>query len=286
MGVEIFNFKPFGGYFFGACGRKVSMQRLGGMTEDNSIENVLVVWIAKAKSGGIFIVGWYKNATIYKDKQLAPRREHRKFKGKIFDYFVKAKTKDSKLLPEDERVFPIPVGKGGKAQYHVWYADKPRHLEFKKRVYDFIYRGKKPKIRAKPKGIHHGSVQSDPFERQRVEKFAIKSVTTHYERWGYTINSVEDDNVGWDLEARLGKRLLRLEVKGLSYSEISVDVTPNEYVQMKNFRNTYRLCIVSNASSKNYKLSIFSFSSESGKWEDQNRNPLKVKEIKSAQLFL
>lgn len=285
-GDEIFNFQAHAGHFFGACGKKVKIERLGASPKDRFIGNVLIVWIAKAKSGGVFLIGWYKNATIYREWQSASNSVERRYKGRIFNYFVKARTIDSKLLPEDERILRIPTGKGGKGEYHVWYADKPNHLKFKQEVMDFILHGKKPKIISGIKRNPYRSIQLDPLKRQRIEKAAINSVIKYYEGNRYEVRSVEGDNIGWDLEARQENRLLRLEVKGLSYSEISVEVTPNEYSQMKKHRDTYRLCIVSDALSKHPKLSTFSFSPESGQWEDNNRNHLRIKEIKSARLFL
>lgn len=50
----------------------------------------------------------------------------------------------------------------------------------------------------------------------QVESNAINIVQNHFEREGFTVISVERDNVGWDLEARSGLLKLKLEVKGLS----------------------------------------------------------------------
>ena len=47
---------------------------------------------------------------------------------------------------------------------------------------------------------------------------------SYYEKLGYIVTSVERDNVGWDLTAVLGERELKLEVKGLSGSQVVVEL--------------------------------------------------------------
>jgi hypothetical protein len=66
---------------------------------------------------------------------------------------------------------------------------------------------------------------------------------------------------------------LRLEVKGLSGSEIGVELTPNEYEQMQKWQDSYYVCIVINALS-NPKLAIFGYSIESDKWQDDEKRTL------------
>ena len=87
-----------------------------------------------------------------------------------------------------------------------------------------------------------------PKPRINVEKAAISAVTSYYKEHGYKNYSVESENKGWDLEAYKGKSRLRIEVKGLSGSDLSVRITENEYSQMRSVNNAnYRLCVVTNA---------------------------------------
>lgn len=92
----------------------------------------------------------------------------------------------------------------------------------------------------------------------------------------------ERDNVGWDLEATLDNRKLKLEVKGLSGSELVVELTPNEYTKMNANRDTFRLCTVTSALTQP-GLSIFQFSIESGRWETSDCRMLEVTEVVSAR---
>ena len=48
------------------------------------------------------------------------------------------------------------------------------------------------------RGAHR---QLDPQIKAEVERSAIELATDHFEALGYHIDSVEADNVGWDLEA-------------------------------------------------------------------------------------
>ena len=76
--------------------------------------------------------------------------------------------------------------------------------------------------------------------------------------------SVESENKGWDLEAYKGKSRLRIEVKGLSGSNLSVRITENEYSQMRSVNNAnYRLCVVTNAVSSPH---LWTFAYDNGNW--------------------
>jgi hypothetical protein len=69
-----------------------------------------------------------------------------------------------------------------------------------------------------------GRRQPDPLFRQRVEEIAVDKTKDYFTRLGYRVKSVEEDNVGWDLTAVLGERELKLEVKGLSGSQVVVEL--------------------------------------------------------------
>lgn len=286
-GHEIFNFLPYNGYMYGyvqPISEKIRINRLGASEQDQSVDGVLAVWVSKSPSSGVFIVGWYKNATVYRDRQPAPKNSNRKYKRENLGYYIKAKAEDCTRLPIDKRVLKIPRGKGGMGQSNVWYADQSGHTRFKQNVLDFINEGKISKNH-EPTKTKNGKVwQPDPYKRQKIEKIAIKMTTTHYGDLGYVVDSVEKDNAGWDLEATMNDKTLKLEVKGLSREEILIELTPNEYEKMKKYKDNYRICVVTNALSKRTLLTIFSFSPENGKWEDDMGNELKITEIVSAMM--
>lgn len=77
---EQYNFKPViekdgriccHGYFENH-GRKVILENFDKSADSKSIENVLVIWCAKYNDFGNVIVGWYKNATVYRCLQKNP----------------------------------------------------------------------------------------------------------------------------------------------------------------------------------------------------------------------
>ncbi len=123
-------------------------------------------------------------------------------------------------------------------------------------------------------------------KRQLVEELAIEQVWNYYSRKGYVLADVQKDNVGWDLEAELGRVTLKLEVKGLSGDKLSTELTPNEYKQSSVHKHTYRICVVTNALKGDWKLGVFSYSPDSGSWEDEEGRVLKFEKRMSARLSL
>lgn len=113
----------------------------------------------------------------------------------------------------------------------------------------------------------------------------METVANYYTDLGYKIQSVEADKVGWDLTATLGKRMLKLEVKGLSDSRILADLTVNEYGHFKADKNRYRLCIVTSCLIEaRLKLHIFQYSIEDDCWLDQDGNILRIEDRIAARV--
>ena len=85
--------------------------------------------------------------------------------------------------------------------------------------------------------------------------------------------------MGWDLDVKKDKIYLKVEVKGLSGIDISVDLSRNEYEKMNYYKNNgYRLCIVVGCLG-DPSIHIFSFSKEKNGWVDKNENILDINEI-------
>lgn len=168
----------------------------------------------------------------------------------------------------------------------VWYADKPESKNFRTMVSEYVNQGSIPQdyIKEKSKARQKGKpVQVDPFKRKRVEDSAVNETVTFYEKLGYSVDSKEKDNLGWDLEATLGNETLKIEVKGLSGSEVIFELTPNEYQKMGEFKEEYIVCVVTDALNSSHKLHRFLFSKENNEWEDRDGNHLNFQEITSAR---
>jgi hypothetical protein len=264
MGHEVCNFAPVRGVIYGyvqPAGEQISLERLGGSPEDDQLSGVTVVWTAKRPGGGTCVVGWHKNATVYRDKQEYPKLSSLHRSNGLNFFRIKAREPDCFLLPVDERTCEIPrQTKGGMGQANVWYADSPLSIPTVKRVRQLLA-GKKAVPR---KRLSHREKQ-DQERKARVEKAAIRTTIDYYESLGYSVRSVEKENVGWDLEATHGKTKLLIEVKGLSGINPSVELTPNEYFVFSQRPTTYRLAIVLNALTKP-ALQICRYSPEQRRW--------------------
>lgn len=284
-GHEMFNFLPYDGRNYGyvrpPAGRKgdpfvdgagIKLDRISANCRGPSLDGVLVVWVATAPNpdSGTYIVGWYRNATVYRKHQLSPPASGRNFKEKNVGYYATAISPDAVLLDLPERTFRLPpLKEGGMGQSNTWYADGAKHVGLRRKVLQYIEtRSALRKRGGRPK-------QCDPLLRTRVEQAAVNVVTAHFRGLGYDVISCEQENLGWDLEATCGSRKLLLEVKGLSGTSLCVELTPNEFAKMDSHKHSYCLCIVTRALSSP-ELAVFSYSVEGDRWQDERRRTLLV----------
>ena len=294
MGHEVCNFHSTNervyGYVQPANDRSISLERIDENNQNNFLDNVLVIWLAtrpKGLGGHTVIVGWYKNATVFKEFQHFKKIPNLQKENGISRYLIEAAAKDAVLLPVDARTFIIPRAntnpdQGGIGQSNIWYADQEKNLPIIHNVIEFI--------KQKESSNHITTKHTNKVNQERkveVEKTAIQVCCAHFENLGYEIESVEKDNLGWDLVAKSGKRELRIEVKGLSGSVFSVELTPNEYKAFSEKKEDYRLAVVVNAL-KQPKLSVCRYSSERKAWivetEDEADRLLEIKTKESASI--
>ncbi|MBC3888566.1 hypothetical protein GH810_09625 [Acetobacterium paludosum] len=93
--------------------------------QDPQSEGFIIVWCATADDGKMRIVGWYENATAYREAQFVPSFTDEN--ASLYFNFVAA-ARDCHLLPEDQRTFEIKkasvAGTGsGVSQSNVWYGE-------------------------------------------------------------------------------------------------------------------------------------------------------------------
>jgi hypothetical protein len=119
------------------AGNKVKIHKLGA----DRMEWVTAVWFSTSPGGQKVIVGWYTNATVFRDYQAPPPGSGREKDGTEIGFYAVAKVEDCVQLPEEKRVFPIPRGKGGIEPARIWYADEPEDEGYKNRVLDYIASG-------------------------------------------------------------------------------------------------------------------------------------------------
>jgi len=283
IGHEVCNFSPIGRNCYGYVqffGDRISLKRIGAKPSEDRVHGITVVWTAKRPSGGRVIVGWYKNATVFREFQEIPKPSTVHKRNKIQYFLVKAPADQIELLPIDQRTFEIPRGPGYPGRQNIWYADNPKSEELKKRVESLI----SGKLVISPVKIA-GKQKQDQERKAKIEKAAIRAVCDHFEAIGYNIDSVEKDNLGWDLEAISGKIKLRIEVKGLSGSIFSVELTPNEFNAFNQKSSNYRLAVVLNAL-ESPKVIICRHSPEKNNWvvEGENTKVLNIEIRQSATI--
>ena len=131
------------------------------------------------------------------------------------------------------------------------------------------------------KGI---SRQVDTYKRQKIEIIAINRTIKYYEKYGYTVETKENDNLGWDLDAVMDNITLKIEVKGLSQENVAIELTPNEYEKNEGIQREISYICCYNALKKP-NLKIFSYNDEMGIWQDKEGNKLKIDERVSARCY-
>ena len=267
---EVYNFQNVDGHCYGYVQPSkgtIRVSRIDKHSKDK-VDGVLVIWVAKNRNGGTYIVGWYRDATVYSEFQNSKLKERQKY-----CYNIETKAENCVLLPADKRTKNVPRAqeqKGFIGQSNVWFADRDNQevKDYRKEVIDYISKYKEDS------GISKRNVQVDVEMRKQVEKAAIKFVTGHYEENGFSVVSKENENLGWDLNATNGRINLRIEVKGLSQNAISVHLTPNELEKMRAKDNAdYRLCVVTNALKK---PTLITFIHENGEWISEQSNDIRL----------
>lgn len=277
-GGEVNNFLPKGNYLYGYVrpprGNKINIEKLGAEAGAQHVDNVTVVFTATPPKGKRVVVGWYRDARVWRHMQRSNRRS----------YFARAKKNNCTLLEVDERALHIPranrqTGAFGFGRSQIRYVqDNDKKDEIVRLLCRFL---DNPSITLDPPESKGVKRKSDPARRYKVENAAINYVIKHYE--GFRCKSVERENKGWDLEFKRGSVQLLVEVKGCSGHEAKVELTPNEYTAMRRQNPHYRLAIVTNALDKPH-LSIVSFNGSDGTWRDKTGRKFRLKEMTGARV--
>ena len=275
-GGEIKNFLPRNGRcrgFVQLPGRSMNMQRLGTSAQAKWLDGVTVVFSATRPEGGGVVIGWYRNARVWREYQA----------HKPFGFIAEAPAKQCILLDEDERVFAVPRARNGKfglGKRNVRYLDQPVARSFVRRIHQYIQQTEHPPPSAKGRPRN-----GDSKLRKKVETAAVRCVFDYYEARGFDCVSVEHENLGWDLECSLRGRKLLVEVKGCSGAVADVELTPNEYASSLQHPHRYRIAIVTTALSRP-ELAIVRRNGSDGKLRDQHDNLASLDERTAARIRL
>jgi len=280
-GGEVCNFLPIGTKYLGYAriqkGRNLRIERLGADKNATSINNVTVVFFAKnPDTGGQYIVGWYKHAVLHKSTRMLTknlRKDH-------YNYLAEAEIKNSRLIHIDERIFEIP--EDGPGQSNAWYVEESHPKWLKEEVQKYLADPDSYLVRRSKKSLSSRPWQQDAEMKKRVELEAMNEVSRYFELRNHKVAYRQTENLGWDLEATLEKKTLLLEVKGLSGSFNTVELTSNEFLNSKKNKLHYRICVVSYALDQaKRQLDIFYY--KHGKWLSNNGGVLSVEPVYSAR---
>jgi 5-methylcytosine-specific restriction enzyme A len=142
IGHEVCNFTNNNGNVYGyvqPVGETIKIEKIGASKKDDKIEGVTVVWTAGPKSGGTVVVGWYKDATVYRSLQSIEHPNSLQTKNGVTSYRINGSWGKAVLLPVEKRELIIPRAvKGGIGQSNVWFADKDESQEIVKQVVALI----------------------------------------------------------------------------------------------------------------------------------------------------
>ena len=102
---------------------------------DAAIDDICVIWCATTDLNETSVIGWYKNATVYREIQELEYAD-----GDTQWYNVEAKSENCVLLPRDTRhrhIWDAPIAKTkgyGFGQSMLWYASEPEAEPFVERL--------------------------------------------------------------------------------------------------------------------------------------------------------
>lgn len=138
VGHEIYNFSSYDENYYGYVQPPhkdtIKLERITKRKEDEKIQcisDVLVVWVARKPNFGQVIIGWYKNATVYRHYQYVKEEVLAEREYKYDEYSIYSK--DATLLPSDLRNKPIK--EMGRA--NTWFGEDSINEDVLKYIYDY-----------------------------------------------------------------------------------------------------------------------------------------------------
>ncbi|WP_276966370.1 protein NO VEIN domain-containing protein [Metallibacterium scheffleri] len=275
-GGEMWNFRAEGGRCYGYVMTLhfagVDLSRIApdeNWKKNDELAGVDIVFIARRPDVGQVVIGWYRDATVFHKAYRKRRGREKMGDWDDLNYLCEVDAEQGVLLPEDQRTFPVLHGeKGYPGQSNVWYPpiDNPDAARFVAKLRKLI--GGATGVPAKPTNGKPGGWRGAPGEDliAKIEQAAVVATKTHFKKQGYEVDSFEQDNRGWDLEARKDDQRLLIEVKGHIGNAIQFELTPNEYSKLQENSPNYRICVLRNALLGNTDLEIYAPKKFGGEW--------------------
>lgn len=134
VGHEVYNFANYHGNYYGYVETSsININRILESNVNDYIDDVLVIWVASKKTGGQYIVGWYKNARVYKSMKKIPKDI---IKQRIYD--ERCSHLDNYIITTQNATLVEPHSRNmiikGMGQSNIWYGNP----ETNKKVIEYI----------------------------------------------------------------------------------------------------------------------------------------------------
>lgn len=256
--------------------------------KSDCVTDVLVIWVAtkpKEYGGGQYVVGWYKNATVYREFQPLSKNI-RRYPLKDACYNIKCRADDVVLLPPQKRKLSIPrtnseITSLGQANIFYLLNGKGAPIaNLAKEIKNAIVLTKKyngPNLKTKDDCVQDGhsqsSYESDPNIRKAIEDYAMWRCKVFYKKKGFHCEDVSQTE-SYDVLATNGNCIKWIEVKGTRGSGDGVILTKNEVKLAKRKKTIlYLLCNI-RYDNKTGKVSGGDESTHSWKFTRSNLIPL------------
>lgn len=270
------------GYARISKGNNINIERLGDVDQDKEcneyVDNVTVIWTARRPEGGMVVVGWYKHARIFRSEQTYSETVRRPFKNgekATFQIIANAGNVFFLDIPKREQARSLldGLGKTWKQARPFYISEKSKFAKMERNLWKMVL-GKSGKAISK----RSKKPPLDQARKKEIEEGAIKYVVKKFKQRGYSVESREDENVGYDLEAvsKNGEKVLCIEVKGRGIEDITADFTINEYKAIRSHQEDcfnigeYIICIVTNVGRPNMTLYEFHCDRKRKAWFDDN----------------
>ncbi|WP_031597611.1 protein NO VEIN domain-containing protein [Ferrovum myxofaciens] len=252
IGHETYNFLNVNGICYGyfkpnmKSPFEINLGRIERDCNDDKIDNVRVIWFAtKPGGGGQVVIGWYKNATVFRTIQSHDYLTQR-------GYNIKASVDDCVLLPISKRKFPVGHGikgekKGNPGQANAFYVldDKGQVKDLKiptnawiTGLIEYVTNYDGPNISSREDEILEDILTAEHFSggqgfqsnveaRLMIETHAMAICKKYYSDEGYVVEDVSATS-SYDFIITKNRLSRFVEVKGTQTTGDTIILTKNE----------------------------------------------------------
>lgn len=227
-----YNFQYMNGKYYGLADgtKEIPLEHFEGISKEaNQVEGVTVVWVSKTLEGESKIIGWYKNAIVYRTPQRKITLDNERVE---LIYSMEVNVEGAILLPLEERRFVLP-----KAQEGIWFEeDKAYACDIA--AYIHHYTGEKINTYVpKENLLKQVSLTFDDYERYliKADEFQNKSFYDKAIRWcNKAINEAPEISLAYECK---GNILLSLKM----YDE-ALEVY-KKLIELDELNQDYRYCL-------------------------------------------